>query len=80
MPLPVPAAATQMICALHDPNEAMVTVVDVLISAINTSLPDYYDGNSSTGPVDDSTAVCQKVSCMWFKHAGVAFLQEFAGM
>ena len=80
MPLPVPAAATQMICALHDPNEAMVTVVDVLISAINTSLPDYYDGNSSTGPVGDSTAVCQKVSCKWFKHAGVPLLQEFAGM
>ena len=80
MPLPVPAAATQMIRALHDPNEAMVTVVDVLISAINTSLPDYYVGNSSTGPVGDSTAVCQKVSCTWFKHARVALLQEFAGM
>ena len=63
-----------------DPNEAMVTVVDVLISAINTSLPDYYVGNSSTGPVGDSTAVCQEVFCTWFKHAGVALLQEFAGM
>ena len=63
-----------------DPNEAMVTVVDVLISAINTSLPDYYVGNSSTGPVGDSTAVCQEVSCKWLKHAGVPLLQEFAGM
>ena len=24
--------------------------------------------------------MCQKVSCKWYKHAGVALLQEFAGM
>ena len=50
------------------------------LSAINTYLPNYYVGNSSTGPVSDSTAVCQEVSCKWLKHAGVPLLLEFAGM
>ena len=40
-----------------------LTAVGVLGSAINTSLPRYYVGSSSTGPVGGSNVVCQDVSC-----------------
>ena len=40
----------------------MVTVEDALIEVISTSLPNYYVGSSSTGPVGDSNAVCQDVT------------------
>ena len=43
-------------------NGSMVTAEDVLIPIINTSLPNYYVGSSSTGPVGDSNAVCQDVT------------------
>ena len=39
-----------------------VTAEDILIAAINSSLPNYYVGSSSTGPVGDSNAVCQDVT------------------
>ena len=40
-----------------------ITAENVLIAAINSSLPNYYVGSSSTGPVGDSNAVCQDVTC-----------------
>ena len=40
----------------------MFTAQDVLIGLINTTLPNYYVGSSSTGPVGDSNAVCQDVT------------------
>ena len=40
-----------------------LTAVGVLDSAISTSLPRYYVGSSSTGPVGGSNIVCQDVSC-----------------
>ncbi len=39
-----------------------ITTKDALIASINTGLPNYYVGSSSTGPVGDSNAVCQDVS------------------
>ena len=39
-----------------------ITAEDGLIAFINTSLPIYYVGSSSTGPVGDSNAVCQDVT------------------
>ena len=38
------------------------TAEDILIAAINTPLPNYYVGSSSTEPVGDSNAVCQDVT------------------
>lgn len=39
-----------------------ITTKDALIASINTGLPNYYVGSSSTGPVGDSNAVCQDVT------------------
>ena len=44
-------------------NGVNITAEDTLIALINTSLPNYYVGSSSTGPVGDSNAVCQDVTC-----------------
>ena len=43
-------------------NGVNITAEDTLLTIINTSLPNYYVGSSSTGPVGDSNAVCQDVT------------------
>ena len=43
-------------------NGTNTTAVNILIAIISTTLPDYYVGSSSTGPVGDSNAVCQDVT------------------
>ena len=43
-------------------NGVNITAEDTLIALINTTLPNYYVGSSSTGPVGDSNAVCQDVT------------------
>ena len=49
-------------CVVNLNNGSMVTAEDGLIALINTTLPNYYVGSSSTGPVGDSNAVCQDVT------------------
>ena len=43
-------------------NGINITAQDALIAIIDASLPNYYVGSSSTGPVGDSNAVCQDVT------------------
>ena len=44
-------------------NGVNITAEDVLIPIINASLSNYYVGSSDTGPVSDSNAMCQDVTC-----------------
>ena len=45
-----------------DLNGFNTTAENALITIINVSLPSYYVGSSSTGPVGDSNAMCQDVT------------------